>query len=226
MLGGARELGADVAGGARGLIVRAGQRKFRGRMVELRVRPRGGVVARAAAAAQLALMNVSFLVTCDALIRRLAERLASGVAAAASGARVAAGEREVGEIVIECRGAEFDDVRLAALMFRVTRTTLRALCVWHATVIAPSGARVRGDVLVTGEAQLRLTRPVAAVMTLRAILFEVGMTFDHLAWHQKLFDAGRGCAAGARQEREQSCHGDGAHAVSRRVPRSRASFLR
>lgn len=140
MLGSSRELVAGVAGGAGRLSVHAGQRKLRARVVELRGWPCSGVVARAAVAAQLALMNVSFLVTCDALIRRLAERFAFGVAAAASGARMAASERKVREIVIERRWAEFNDVRLAALMFRVARTTLRALCVWHATVIAQSGA--------------------------------------------------------------------------------------
>src|ERR1700730_17983994 len=93
----------------------------------------------------------------DAGRGRLAPGLAFFVACLTGEPRVCALECEVGEVMIELRATELNDVGLAALMFGMAGPALADAGVGHAAVIALMLFEIRGDGLVAIHAQRGLS---------------------------------------------------------------------
>ncbi len=75
----------------------------------------------------------------------------------------------------------------------------------EAPVKAVLGADVCGDVLVTCQAQLRLPAAVAAIVAVRAALFELRVCCGELAWHEQclgIHGVSAPCCEQAEQYRE------------------------
>src|SRR3984893_11905075 len=184
---------ADVAAIARQGHVSSRQLEVRLVMIELAAGPTAGAVALAARLRELAAVRVIRLMAADAVRRSLAPRFAFLVATLAVEGSVRALECEVGELMIELRAAELDDVGLAALVFRVASTALADAGVGHAAVVALMLLHVGGDILVTVQAQRSLCSNVGSVVAVRAGLFLLHMRLRHLAGHEQRLHIGAPC---------------------------------
>jgi hypothetical protein len=89
--------------------------------------------------------------------------------------------------MVELLAAELDDVGFPAQVLRMTGSALHGRRTFELPVQPAPGAHVGGDVLVTGEAQLGLTRTIAAVMAVRARLLIFGVRGTQLARHEERF---------------------------------------
>jgi hypothetical protein len=163
------------------------QGKARLAVIERHVLPNPRIVAGSAILPQLALVRLLSLVTDGAFVRGIAKRLAGLVAAAAGQIEVCAMQREIRIVVIELLAAQFHDVGRTTLMLRMTRTALRGLDSLQAAVKPAVGRDVCRDVLVTVETQLPLVAPVAAVMTIRALLLQFLMGGGQVSRHEEFF---------------------------------------
>jgi hypothetical protein len=161
---------AEVAFGARHILVFVMQRESCLVMIELHLLPGLCVMTGHAVLAQLAFVRLLGLVAGNAVARgfaKLPSRLMTNVA---GNYRMGAAQREVGCFVIERLATEFHDVRAAALMFYVTGATLSGVDAGHVAMEALLDPYVRGDLLVTVETQLALATAIASVMTGGALL--------------------------------------------------------
>ncbi len=193
LLGRAFEVLARVAGRARHVAMLVGEREFRLVVIEARLAPCGGHVARGTVDAEGAAVRVVVLVTTDTSCRRFAIRSIGAVATGARERRVRSLQRKVGEIVGKTGLAELVDVRVPALVFRVAAAALAGGGRGHAPVIAGLGADVGGDLLVAVEAQRGLPVAVRAVVAAAAITLQLRMRFAHRPGHDQLLDTGRAC---------------------------------
>jgi hypothetical protein len=89
--------------------------------------------------------------------------------------------------VVELLAAELLDIGGAALMLRMTRAALGGLDSLQSAVKPTVRGDVRGDALVTVEAQLPLAATVAAVVTIRALLLQFLMGGGQISRHEELF---------------------------------------
>ncbi|HEU4654128.1 MAG TPA: hypothetical protein VFS47_09075 [Steroidobacteraceae bacterium] len=87
--------------------------------------------------------------------------------------------------MIEQTCIEFHDVGIAATMFGVTRTALDIRTARNDAVVTVFRCDVRRNVLMTGQAQLRLALAVLAVVAVAAFLFDLRMRLRDFAGHQQ-----------------------------------------
>jgi hypothetical protein len=116
-----------------------------------------------------------------------AKTLVRRMAAIAGHVSVHALERVLSLCVVELLAAEFDDVRIAPEMLRMTGMTLGILDPRQMAVETALLMQVGGDILMAIEAQLRLPIAVAAVMALRALFFVLRVRRGELARHEQCF---------------------------------------
>lgn len=163
--------------------------KREGRLVviELEMLPGLGVVARGAVSAEATLVRLLRLVATDTVSRSFAERLLRLVAALAGKAGMRSQEREVGGAVIELLAAELHDVGVASLVLGMAGPALCRLNPAQAAMEAGVGCDIGAYRLVARNAQLRLARAIAAVVTVLAILLVLGMRSGQLSRHEQGF---------------------------------------
>lgn len=145
-------------------------------------------MAIAALSAERAFMDVFAAVAGDAGRLRIPICLTAVMTGFASEARMCAFERKVGLLVLEALARELGDVRRAALVLGVARRALRLVSIQHVAVEAAASSQVFADRLVAGDAQLRHARPVAAIVAIRAGLFQFGVRRTELPGHQQGLD--------------------------------------
>ena len=145
---------ARVTGHAGRGLVAAGQGKAGGGVVEARddLLPPGGGVAGLARPAQLAAVRLLLCVARCAIAGGAAIVVRGAVAPGAIHLRVGAGDRVVGESVVEADPAEVDQPGLRALVFAVAALAGPGPGRREAAVIVCAGGDVGGDALVAGRA--------------------------------------------------------------------------
>ena len=94
-------------------------------------------------------------------------------------------QRVVGMVVIELLAAELHDVSVAPEVLGVARTALGAVDTRNSAVETAVLPDIGRDFLVTVEAQGGLATAVAAVVALRAVLFELGVRRRQFAGHEQ-----------------------------------------
>ncbi len=156
-------------------------------VIEFEVLPDLRVMAGGAVASQLALVRFLCLVTANALVRGVAVRFLRLVAALAGHSGMCTLKGKVGAAMVELLAAEFHDIRVPSLMLGVAGPALCRLDAAQPPVKSGVSGNVGPHRLVTGEAQLRLTRTVAAVMAVLAILLVFLMGRGELARHEEGF---------------------------------------
>lgn len=191
---------AEVACDARNVGVLAGKREVGRAVIELDVCPSDRVMAGSAVFAQFALMRLVGLMASKAARRRIAVTLARCVTASAIEQRVSIAQWEIAAVMIELLGNELDDVGVSALMLTVAGPALQALAADEPTMKAFAAAQILSNLFMAGGAQLRLAAPVAAVVTVGALCFDIRMRGRDLARHEQGLDLGR---AGRRTEGER-----------------------
>ncbi len=146
-------------------------------------------MAIAALGSERAFMDVFTAMAADARRVRFTICLTALMTGFASEARVRALERKVGLLVVEALARKFGDVRPATLVLGVASRALRLISVQHVAVEAAASRHVFADDLVTSDAQLRHARAVAAIVAIRAGLFQLGVRRTYLPRHQQRFDS-------------------------------------
>jgi hypothetical protein len=154
-------------------------------VIEGHVLPYLRVMAGGAVPSQLALVRLLSLVTDGAVAGSIAKGLTGPMTAVAGQIEMCALQWEVSVGVIELLAAQFHDVGVPALMFRMTRPALGCLDSLESAVEATVCGDVRGDALVTVETQLPLAAAVAAVMAVRALLVQFLMCCGQLPGHEE-----------------------------------------
>jgi len=176
-------------------------------MVEANIGP-GTILAVASGAFVAEAFHVwlCLAMTRDALDRGFSEWLALRVARAAITTHVAATEREIRSIVIESRTVETHDIRVAALVLGVTVLAEKLRLIFRDAAMEASQRRHVGtNFLVTIHTQRRLFGRDERSVTVRAIVFQVGMTFDHRTGHDQAFETRS--KGKPRHEQRQYQHG-------------------
>jgi hypothetical protein len=125
------------------------------------------------------------------------------MAAIARDSLVCAPQRKIRSLVIELLAAELDDVGIAPQMLRVAGATLHGRSASEPPMEPARCAYVRRDILVAGEAELWLACPIAAVVTVRALLFVLRMSSAELAGHQQRFRI-HGLSTPRREQAQQN----------------------
>ena len=92
-------------------------------------------------------------------------------------------EDEFGERVVELHGDHLRDVRLAALVFRVTSLALAGAGVAHPPVIVGMATQILRDILMTVHAQRGLRHLVGAVVAVAAVALLLDVRIAELAGH-------------------------------------------
>jgi hypothetical protein len=188
------------------LDVRAAQIERRFRMIEADVGPRTiFAVASGAFFAEALHVRLGLAMTCDALDRRISERLALRVTCSAIAPKVAAAQREIRPIVIERRAIQTYDVGVAALVFGMTVLAEKLwLILRDAAMEARQRRHVGPNFLVAVHTQRRLLGRDERSVTIRAVVFQVGVTFDHRTGHDQSFETRS--KGQARHEQRQYQH--------------------
>ena len=176
---------AEMALHTRNFEVLFPQRECRFAVIELHASPRAGLVASRALFAELALVRLHLLMAGQAIRGSIAEELVRPMTAVTGQAAVCALKHKVGHRMVELLGDQFDDIRVAAQMLRVTGAALRRIDTGKPAVESTSLRGVRRDVLVAGETQRALTAAIGAVVTLRAVFLVLGVRSDHFSGHQQ-----------------------------------------
>jgi hypothetical protein len=172
-----------VAGRATGLHMLATQGKVRAVVVKGLFAPARLVVAIAAGFPQCTAMDIVLLVAVDTLSRRFSPGFASFVAIAAGRNAVGAGQRKVGESMVEAVSIERCYVGIPP---QVITVALAATCIRlvPATMKTQLTADVVGDLSVAIQAQLILRLLGKGLVTGSTIIFFLGMCRDQFAGHQ------------------------------------------
>ena len=145
-------------------------------------------VAALALLSERSFVRLVLLVAAHARRRGVAEFLARGMAAVAPGCRMGAGQLEVAEGVVERLGIEEHDIRSAALVVGMTVLAFDALNIRTPAVETRLAVDVPGHVLVAVETEPALARFRERLVTVPALLLELGMALDHLARHDELLE--------------------------------------
>ena len=198
---------AGVAGRAGDLRMAGLQRKLRLRMVEVRLRPAGRLMAGGAVGTQLALVRLDLAMTVDALAGRVAEFLSGRMAAGAGDAAVCSIQLEVGLAVVEGGGQHRGDAAVPAQVFAVAGAALGAGDLRSPAMEAALLLQLRGDVLVAGRAALRLLGAIGAVVAAGAVGFKIGMRAGQRSGHEQALQrrGARGRPVRASEDADQ-CH--------------------
>src|SRR6516225_11923678 len=133
-------------------------------------------------------VRIDRLVTIHTPAGRLTKFRRSLVTFVASDRRVSTVEREIRETVIKCLAIELDDVRAATLVISVTISAFLFRRVRLASVKAPARQPIRCNLFVARKAQVALRLSRKWHVTLRALLFELGMALDERPGSNKLLD--------------------------------------
>lgn len=166
---------ARMARSARNFAMLVGKRESGPFVIERVLLPRPRLMTALAVAAQATPMDVVLAVAIDAGGRCFAIGRVSAMAAAARYRYVRVLQREARQIMCEARLTEFVDIGATAQMLGVAAPTLARGRLGHASVIAGPGADIRGDFLVTVQAEGGLALPVGAIMAVAAFTFDPGM---------------------------------------------------
>jgi hypothetical protein len=142
-------------------------------------------MAGGAVSPQSARMRIVANVTAGALARRIPIALARRMTAGAGESGVRAPQWKVGEIVIERRGIELYDIRLAPQVVRMTCAALGRSHGRRVPVQPLVVTDVRRDLLVAGEAEAGLPASIMNVMTQRTMLLEFLVRLRQLSWHEQ-----------------------------------------
>lgn len=199
---------AEVACDARDVRVLAGKREVGLAVIERDVCPSGRVMAGGAVLAQFALMRLVGLMARKAGRGRVAVTLARRVTASASEQRVSIAQRKIAAVMIELLGRELHDVSVATLMLTVACPALQAFTADESAVKAFAAAQILSDLLMARGAQLRLAATVAAVVTVGALCFDIGMRGSNFARHEQGFDLGRAGRRAASEHHEKRKQAD------------------
>lgn len=158
-------------------------------MIErLDARPTIVVVAALARFAKSTFVRIDRLVTTHAAAWRTAEFSRRIVTLVAGDRDVSTVEREIRETVIKCLAIELNDVRAAALVIRVTRSAFLFRRVCLAPVKTPARQPIRSNLFVARKTQVALRLSRKWHVTLRALLFELGMPLDERPGSNELFN--------------------------------------
>lgn len=194
---------AQMATGARHIDMPIMQRKGGRIVIELDRSPVTRVVTSSAVATEPSRVWLLVLMAVDTGRGGLAIGLAGPVTAGAVQERVRPLQRKLRQAVIELPRIQFDDIAVAAQVFRMTGTTLRGADAGQLAVQMRLRVDVGGDLLVTIEAQPCLSGAVAAVMALRALLLVLLVRVGELTGHQQRFRIDRDSALRRRQTGNQ-----------------------
>lgn len=162
--------------------------EIRGVMVEPRFFPAGLGMAIRTLRTQPSLVRVVLLVARDTHALRTAKFLPWLVTFAAFRFRVLSLERVIRQRVVKTFLVQHDNPCLASLVFRMAGATSLFL---DPSVVPLFLCHVLAHVLVAVPAQSVLSFPVEPDMTVRTLLFRLGMPLDELARHQHVFQRTR-----------------------------------
>ena len=84
-----------------------------------------------------------------------------------------------------------DDIGVSTLVIRMASHTLITLRPWKASVKAGLSSAIDTYIFVAAHAQRRNRLVGARIVACDTLAFELGMTFDHTARHQQLFQTRR-----------------------------------
>jgi hypothetical protein len=179
---------AAVTGKTGNATVGLVEREFGCTVVEgLGVVPFGFTMTFVARLPQAPLMRIGSLVAIDAASRRTAELCGRQVAATARHRFVRALQGKIRERVVEGFPIELNDIAVTPDMIAMAMAAV-LLCRVQPTPVEPLTSRtVRGNFLVTGEAQVRLRLAGERLVALAAILLELDMPFHNWPGKDQLF---------------------------------------
>jgi hypothetical protein len=145
-------------------------------------------VAALARFAKSTLMRIDRFMTIHAPAGRTAE-FSRGIVTLVAGNRdVSIVEREIREAMIKCLAIELNNVSPPTLVISVAISALLFRRVRLASVKAPARQPIRRNLLVACKAQVALRLSRKWHVTLRALLFELGMALDERPGSNKLLD--------------------------------------
>lgn len=186
LLGRALVTVAEMTGETGDILVLVPQREGSLVVIEVDATPGDAVMTAATVAAEASLVRLAGAVARVAVRGRCRVLLARCVTAVAGHGGVGAVQRKISALVIELIAAELHDIGIAAEVLRMACTALHG---WRGAaepaVEAFLQRNVRGDVLVTGEAELRLSAAVALVMAVGAVLLVLRVRGGQLARHEQ-----------------------------------------
>ena len=146
------------------------------------------VVAALARFTKSTFVRIDRLMTIHAQAGRIAEFRRCIVTLVAGDRDVSTVEREIRETVIKCLSIELNDVRAATLVISVTISAFLFRRVRLASVKAPARQPIRCNLFVARKAQVALRLSRKWHVTLRALLFELGMPLDERPGSNELLD--------------------------------------
>ena len=97
---------------------------------------------------------------------------------------------KVGGIVVEGALVQLHDVGIAPLVIGVAARTVRVQCMRILAVVAATRVDVRCDVFMAIQAERPLVRSPESQVTVAALRFVLGVTFDDVARHHQCLDLG------------------------------------
>jgi hypothetical protein len=151
-------------------------------------RPTVLVVTALARFAKSTFVRIDRLMTIHALAGRTSEFRRCIVTFVAGDRDVSTVEREIRETVIKCLAIELNDVRAATLVISVTISAFLFRRVRLASVKAPARQPIRCNLFVARKAQVALRLSRKRHVTLRALLFKLGMPLDERPGSNELLD--------------------------------------
>ncbi len=176
---------ADVAGIATYGLMSARQCKVGRAVIELAAAPVPGAVTIGAGLRELSVMRIVRLVTAGTARDDAAPWRMRLVALLAGQSGMGVVQGKVSEPVIEMRRIELHDVGAAALVIGMAGAALPLSGVRHVAMEAMMPTDIRGDLLVTLEAQGRLGAHVGAVMAAGAGRLELRVRTGDRPGHQQ-----------------------------------------
>jgi hypothetical protein len=150
---------------------------------------------------QTPFMRITGLVTVEAACGGVAEPCRLRVAAAARHSDVCVAKLEARTRVIERLAVQLDDVGISPLVIRVTMVAFLLRRLGIAPMKRAAGLAIGGNVLVAGGAESRLRPWRKRLVTVAALLLELGMSGHQRPGHDELLEQalclhGRCCDAG------------------------------
>ena len=124
------------------------------------------------------------------------------MAGIAVGLEVFAGQRKVGEVMVEGALIELHDIGIPPFVIGVAFCAVGVLRTRIPTMEAMPGIDVHGNRLMAVEAELALLRTLESQVAVAAFGFVLRMTFDDVARHHQRFDLG-GCVLCSKTHRHQ-----------------------
>jgi hypothetical protein len=180
---------ANMASGAgHGLVCALEWKPGRAVVEWLDLAPSRFAMATVAFFAKAPLVRIVRLMTVEAASGRLAEFCRRRVTAAARNRLVRVSELEIRRCMIECLAVQLDDVGASSLVIGMTMVAI-LLCGVRLTPMKTRARRTIGsDFLVTPKAEPRLGLSRERLVTVAALLLELGMPLDDRPRRHQLFE--------------------------------------